>query len=118
TTPFTQRKLAPPAGAGNGTSLATGGIRDTKGNAYYVWADVTNNAKGDSFLWLSRSSDNYATFTTSLIDRSKAASSTTGAGWDFWGASIQIGVIPRATGNDRIVVVYSANPIEGDAGRL
>jgi len=118
TTAFTQKKLAPPPQAPNATSLATGGVRDTKGNAYFVWTDVTGNAKGDSYLWLSRSSDNYATFTTAMIDRSLAASSTTGAGWDFWGASIQIGVIPKPTGNDRLVVVYNANPIASDAGRI
>jgi len=118
TTPFRQTRLAPPAQAGNGTSLATGGVRDTKGNAYFVWTDATGNAKGDSFLWLSRSSDNYATFTTAMIDRSKPASSTTGAGWDYWGASIQIGVIPHATGNDRVVVIYNANPIASGGGRI
>jgi hypothetical protein len=118
TTAFTSTRLTPPAQAGNGTSLATGGIRDTKGNAYYAWADATSNAKGDSFLWLSRSSNNYQTFTTSMVDRSKAASSTTGAGWDYWGASIQVGVIPKATGNDRVVVIYNAGSVASGAQRV
>jgi hypothetical protein len=118
TTAFTQSKLTPPLGAGNGTSLATGGARDSKGNAYYVWTDATGNAKADSFLWISRSSDNYKTFTTQLIDRSKAASSTTGAGWDYWGASIQLGVIPKATGNDRLVAIYNASSIDSGAQRI
>jgi hypothetical protein len=118
TTAFTTTKLAPPAGTASGTSLATGGVRDTKGNAYFVWTDATGNAKGDSYLWLSRSSDNYTTFTTSLIDRSKAASSTTGAGWDYWGASVQIGVIAKSSGNDRIVVVYNAGAVDSAAERI
>ena len=61
-TAFTQIKVNPPSGAGNGTSLATGGIRDSHGNSYFVWTDVTGNQKSDSFLWLSRSSDNFATY--------------------------------------------------------
>jgi hypothetical protein len=118
TTAFTQTRLSPPAQALSGTSLSTGGARDTKGNAYYVWTDATGNAKGDSFLWLSRSSNNYATFTTSMIDRSKAASSTTGAGWDYWGASVQVGVIAKATGNDRVVVIYNAGAVASGAQRI
>jgi hypothetical protein len=118
TTGYTHTKLTPPLGAGNGTSLATGGARDGNGNAYFVWADATSNAKGDSYLWISQSANNYQTFTTSLVDRSKAASSTTGAGWDYWGASIQIGVINQPTGNDRLVVVYNAGAVDSGAQRI
>ena len=116
TVAFTQTKINPPSGAGNGTSLATGGVRDSHGNAYYVWTDVTNNAKGDSFLWLSRSSNGFRTYTTSLIDRSFAANVKTGAGWDYWGASVQIAAIAK-TGNDRLVVVYNAGTAAGGAER-
>jgi hypothetical protein len=109
TTAFTTTKISPPSGDGNGTSLATGAVRDTKGNAYYTWVTVTNNAKGDSFLWVAQSNTNFTTYTTTLIDRSFSAPAKTGAGWDYWGASIQIGVIPKTGSNDRIVVAYNAD---------
>jgi hypothetical protein len=119
TTGFSVHKVNPPSGAGNGTSLATGGALDTDGNAYYTFTDVTNNAKGDSFLWMVRSSDHFVTNSTSLIDRSFAAAAKTGAGWDYWGASVQIGVIPKtAPTNDRIVVVYNAGTAAGGAERI
>jgi len=117
TTAFTRNKINPPAGAGNGTSLATGGVRDSHGNAYYAWTDVTNNAKGDSFLWLSKSNDGFQTYTTSLIDRSFAANVKTGAGWDYWGASVQIAAIAKPT-TDRLVVVYNAGTSDGAAERI
>jgi hypothetical protein len=117
TTGFTHTKVTPPLGAGNGTSLATGGIRDSHGNAYLVWTDVTGNSKSDSFLWLARSSDNFATYTTSLIDRSFAANVNVGAGWDYWGSSVQIAAIPKA-GNDRLVVIYNAGTSAGAAERI
>jgi hypothetical protein len=116
-TAFTQIKVNPPSGAGNGTSLATGGIRDSHGNSYFVWTDVTGNQKSDSFLWLSRSSDNYATYATSLIDRSFAADVSVGAGWDYWGAAVQVAAIPRA-GNDRLVVIYNAGKSPGAPERI
>jgi len=117
TTGFTHTKVSPPSGAGNGTSLATGGIRDSQGNAYIVWTDVTSNSKRDSYLWLARSSDNFTTYTTSLIDRSYAANVNVGAGWDYWGASAQIAAIPKA-GNDRLVVIYNAGTSPGAAERI
>jgi hypothetical protein len=117
TTGFTRTKVAPPVGAGNGISLATGGIRDSHGNAYIVLTDVTGNSKSDSYLWLARSSDNFATYTTSLIDRSYVANVGVGAGWDYWGASVQIAAIPKA-GNDRLVVIYNAGTSPGAAERI
>ena len=122
TTAFSHIKVRPPSGAGNGTSLATGGTRDSHGNTYIVWTDVTNNSKRDSYLWLARSRDHFATYTTSLIDRSYAADVGVGAGWDYWGAAVQIAAIPRTPGNDRfndrLVVVYNAGTSTGAAQRI
>lgn len=117
TTGFTRTKVSPPPGAGNGTSLATGGVRDSHGNAYIVWTDVTNNSKRDSYLWLARSSDHFATYTTSLIDRSYAGDVGVGAGWDYWGAAVQIAAIPKPE-RDRLVVIYNAGTRAGAAERI
>ena len=78
---------------------------------------MTNNSKSDSYLWLARSRDNFATYTTSLIDRSYAADVGVDAGWDYWGAAVQIAAIPRA-GNDRLVVIYNAGTSPGAAERI
>jgi hypothetical protein len=119
TTPFTQTKIGVPAAAKSGTSLATGGILDTKGNAYFAMSDATNNAKSDTYLWLARSSDHFKTYQSLMVDRSAAAPSKTGAGWDYWGASIQIAAIPRPTmATDRLVVIYNAGAVAGGAERI
>lgn len=116
-TAFSHIKVSPPPGAGNGISLATGGVQDSHGNTYIVWTDVTNNSRRDSYLWLARSRDHFATYTTSLIDRSYAADIDVGAGWDYWGASVQIATISRAS-SDRIVVIYNAGTSAGAAERI
>ncbi len=119
TTAFTTTKIAFPPGAKNGTMLATGGVLDTQGNAYYAWADVTGNASGDTYLIVSQSSNFYANYNAYIVDRSFGAPGNTGAGWDYWGASIQIGVIPKARpANDRLVVAYNAGTASGGAQRI
>jgi hypothetical protein len=119
TTAFHQVKIQPPANAKSGTSLATGGALDSKGNAYFVLADASGNAGNDSYLWIVQSSNQFQKWSSFMIDRSAAAPFKTGAGWDYWGASIQLGVIPRSgSSTDRLVVLYNAGAVAGGAERI
>jgi hypothetical protein len=119
TTPFTQKRITPPGNTKSGTSLATGGVLDSKGNAYFSLVDATSNAKGDSYFWIVRSNDHFNTWTVTTVDRSFAQPGGTGAGWDYWGGSIQIATVAEPVGtNDRVVVVYNAGTTAGGAERI
>jgi hypothetical protein len=94
--------------APSGVALATGGLLDTKGNAYFVWSGTTNNGTGPTTFYLQSSNNLFASYTVSTIDRGAGGPQVIGAGWDYWGGSIQMAVQPHAMGNDRIIVVYNA----------
>jgi len=94
-------------------SLATGGASDTHGNQYYAYTDALGPAKvasGDTYFWLARSGNHFApgSVTESIIDQSGPSLSISGEGWDYFGGSIQMTVLPRpGFATDRIVVVYN-----------
>jgi hypothetical protein len=94
-------------------SLTTGGGIDSHGNSYYVYSDALGTAKsatGDTYFWLARSSNHFAsgTVTESIIDQSGPEVVITGEGWDYFGGSIQMAIVPRAgMTTDRIVVVFN-----------
>ncbi len=101
--------------APSGVALATGGVRDTQGNAYIAWSGTNNTGRGPTTFYVQRSSDLFATYSVSTVDEGAGEPVVTNAGWDYWGGSIQIGVQPRTPpANDRVVVVYNAGP--GSAG--
>jgi len=95
--------------APNGVALATGGMLDTQGHAYYTWSGTTNNGTGQTTFYLLSSSNLFATYSVSTIDRSAGGPQVSGAGWDYWGGSIQLAVQPKTPpANDRLVVIYNA----------
>ncbi len=95
--------------APSGVALATGGLLDTQGHAYFTWSGTTNNGTGQSTFYLQSSSNLFSTYSVSTIDRSAGGPQVAGAGWDYWGGSIQMAVQPKVPpANDRIVVVYNA----------
>jgi len=101
--------------APSGVALATGGILDTQGHAYFAWSGTTNNGTGPTTFYLQSSNDLFSTYSVTLIDKSAGGPQVAGAGWDYWGGSIQIAVQSKAPpANDRIVVIYNAGP--GSAG--
>ena len=101
--------------APNGVVLATGGALDTQGHAYFSWVGTTNNGTGQSTFYVQSSSDLFSTYSVSTLDRSAGGPQVSGAGWDYWGGSIQLAVQPRTPpANDRVIVVYNAGA--GDAG--
>ena len=103
---FTSRQvnIAP-----KGVALATGGILDTQGNAYIAWSGTTNNGTGPTTFYVEQSNDLFSTYAVSTVDEGQGGPQVSGAGWDYWGGSIQIGVQPKIPPtNDRVIVVYNA----------
>jgi hypothetical protein len=101
--------------AGSGVALATGGARDTQGNTYFAWSGTNNTGKGPTTFYLQRSNDLFVTYSVTTVDEGQGEPVVTGAGWDYWGGSMQIAVQPRARpANDRVVAVYNAGA--GSAG--
>lgn len=75
-----------------GWSLAGGGTVDPAGNVYFAWAGYERNggATGDVNLYLSKSTNGGATWTTILMDRSGAPPDCSDylCGWAYLGAQI------------------------------
>ena len=95
--------------ASSGIAFATGGILDTQGNAYFAWAGTTQNGTGPTKFYVQQSSNLFSTFSVTTVDEGEGGPSVTGAGFDFFGGSIQIAVQPHTPPtNDRVIVVYNA----------
>ena len=104
--------------APSGVALATGGVRDTRGNTYFAWSGTNNTGKGPTTFYVQRSSDLFATYSVSIVDEGQGEPVVPNAGWDYWGGSIQLTVQPR-TPNDRVIVAYNAGAgMAGSAERI
>ena len=93
-----------------GQSLPSGGAVDSHGTVYFAWDGVnaSGQAKGNTNLYVTKSSDRGATWTTSLVDVSQAAPSCGCPGWDFWGAQMALGI----DGGPRL------RPVAGEPGEV
>jgi hypothetical protein len=112
-TTFTARQVNV---APSGVALATGGVTDTKGNAYFAWSGTTNNGTGPTTFYVQRSSDLFNTYSVFTVDKGQGGPQVPSAGWDYWGGSIQIGVQPKtAPANDRLIVIYNAGAVSSGA---
>jgi hypothetical protein len=95
--------------APSGVALATGAALDTKGNAYYAWSGTSNNGNGPTIFYLLQSSNKFSSYSVSTIDEGEGQPIVSGANWDYWGGSVQIGVQPKtAPANDRLIAIYNA----------
>jgi hypothetical protein len=95
--------------APSGVALATGAVLDTKGNAYFAWSGTNNTGKGPTTFYLLHSNNLFATSSVTTIDEGEGEPIVSGAGWDYWGGSVQIGVQPKtAPANDRLIAIYNA----------
>jgi hypothetical protein len=95
--------------APSGVALATGAVLDTQGNAYFAWSGTNNTGKGPTTFYLLKSNNLFSTYSIMTIDEGQGEPIVSGAGWDYWGGSIQIGVRPRTPpANDRLIAVYNA----------
>jgi len=97
--------------APSGVALATGGALDTQGNAYFAWSGTNNTGKGPTTFYVIRSNNLFSTYTVTTVDEGAGEPVVSGAGWDYWGGSIQMGILPKTPpANDRVIVVYNAGP--------
>ncbi|MBV8308289.1 MAG: hypothetical protein JO274_12490 [Gammaproteobacteria bacterium] len=95
--------------ASGGVALATGGVLDTQGNAYFAWSGTNNTGKGPTTFYVIQSSNLFSTYRITTVDKGAGEPVVSGAGWDYWGGSIQIGIQPKTPPtNDRVIVVYNA----------
>jgi len=105
-TSFTKKQVTV---APSGVALATGAVLDTQGNAYFAWSGTNNTGKGPTTFYLLKSNNLFSTSSVTTIDEGEGEPIVSGAGWDYWGGSIQIGVQPRTPpATDRLIAVYNA----------
>ncbi|MGH2463280.1 MAG: sialidase family protein [Candidatus Limnocylindria bacterium] len=90
-----------------GVSLPSGAAIDTQGAAYFAWNGVNNpgQAKGTINLYITKTADGGATWTTSFVDQSQAPPPCACGGWDYWGAQMAVGVDEA----DQVYVLWNAN---------
>jgi BNR repeat protein len=99
-----------------GWSLPGGGGVDSNGRVYFAWDGYTQNggAKGPVYLYISKSTDGGATWTTSLLDVSEAPQPCAGCGWAYWGAQ---GVV-AVDGSNRVYALWNANDAKFGPNRV
>ncbi len=99
-----------------GQSLPSGGAVDSHGIVYFAWngANQSGQAKGDKNLFVTRSTDGGTSWTTSLVDVSRAGPPCDCGGWDYWGPQMALGV----DAEDHVYVLWNANRVKFDAQRL
>ena len=101
-----------------GWSLAGGGAVDPAGNVFFAWAGYTQNggAKGPVYLYLSKSSDGGATWTTKLIDTSGAPPDCSAylCGWAYLGAQMTLASDAAGT----LYVLWNAGAVDKGPERI
>lgn len=92
-----------------GVSLPSGAAIDSQGNAYFAWNGVNRpgQAKGTINLFITKTSDGGASWTTSVVDVSQRPPSCDCGGWDYWGGQMAIGV----DASDEVYVLWNANHV-------
>ena len=99
-----------------GYSLVSGGAVDSHGTVYFAWEGYLQNGKAASAanLYVTRSSDGGATWTTSPVAFSQAVLPCNCGGWNFWGPQMTLAV----DGFDRVYVLYNASSVQYGVGRV
>jgi hypothetical protein len=99
-----------------GQSLPSGGAVDSHGTVYFAWNGVTGSgqAKGTKTLFVTRSVDRGASWTTSVVDVSGPAAPCSCGGWDFWGGQMALDVDAA----DRVYVLWNANRVKYGPQRM
>jgi hypothetical protein len=99
-----------------GVSLPSGAAIDSNGVAYFAWNGVNRpgQAKGTINLYVTKTADGGATWTTSLVDQSEAPPACDCGGWDYWGGQMAIGVDDA----NRVYVLWNANRARYAPNRL
>ncbi|HEX9635029.1 MAG TPA: sialidase family protein [Candidatus Limnocylindria bacterium] len=99
-----------------GVSLPSGAAIDENGVAYFAWngANRPGQAKGTKTLYVTRTADGGATWTTSIVDRSAEAPPCECGGWDYWGSQMAIGVDDE----ERVYVLWNATSVSEGPHRM
>lgn len=99
-----------------GYSLTSGGAIDSQGTVYFAWEGYLQNGKAASAanLYLTRSTDGGATWSTSLVAFSEAILPCDCGGWNYWGPQMALAVDRR----DRVYVLYNATSTPSGVGRM
>jgi hypothetical protein len=99
-----------------GQSLPSGGAVASDGTVYFAWNGVnaSGQAKGTKHLFVTKSTDGGATWTTSEVATSFAGPRCDCGGWDYWGAQMALGVDAQ----DRVYVLWNANTVKFGPQRM
>ena len=99
-----------------GYSLTSGGVVDGQGTVSFAWEGYLQNGKtsGAANLYVTRSSDGGATWTTSRVAFSEAILPCDCGGWNYWGPQMALAV----DGQDRRYVLSNAPDTAGGVGRM
>lgn len=99
-----------------GFSLPSGGVVDGSGAVAFAWAGYLQNGKasGPANLYVTRSTDGGATWTTSLVAVSPAVRACECGGWNYWGPQMALAVDDL----HRLYVLYNATDAAGGVGRM
>ncbi len=101
-----------------GWSLGGGGTVTPNGNVFFSWAGYEQNggAKGNVNLYVSKSTDGGATWTTKLLDVSKAPPdcSAFNCGWAFLGAQATM----TSDANGTLYALWNAGSVDGGPERI
>jgi hypothetical protein len=106
------------ANANLGWSLAGGGAVDQAGNAYFAWSGYEQNggAKGKVNLYISRSFDGGASWSSTLVDVSGAPPDCSDylCGWAFLGAQITM----ASEGTGVLYAMWNAGAVDKGPERI
>jgi hypothetical protein len=99
-----------------GYSLTSGGAIDSRGTIYFAWEGYLQNGKAASAanLYLTKSTDGGATWTTMPVAFSEAILACDCGGWNYWGPQMALAV----DGSDRVYVLYNATSTPSGVGRV
>src|SRR6201987_3127959 len=65
--------------ASSGVALATGGVLDTQGNAYFAWSGTNNTGKGPTTFYVIQSGNLFSTYNVSTVDEGAGEPIVSGA---------------------------------------
>jgi hypothetical protein len=99
-----------------GQSLPSGGAIDSHGTVFFAWNGVnaSGQAKGMKHLFVTKSTDGGATWTTTEVATSESGPRCDCGGWDFWGAQMALDVDDQ----DNVYVLWNANSVKYGPQRM
>jgi hypothetical protein len=99
-----------------GQSLPSGGAVDADGTVYFAWNGVnaSGQAKGRKHLFVTKSIDGGATWTTVEVATSESGPRCNCGGWDYWGAQMALGVDAQ----HRVYVLWNGNTVKYGPQRM